>query len=162
MTASTCPSPAFTCTTISPPEAVGGSLCVSGAVAGTPDHSGYASLVLNLNQASAAAGGPSSPPLLTWSPSGVGIVYSVSNTFGSALRIQIQTVAGNTEPSQHWCSPITSSSGVIRWSTFNTACWDGSGTNYDGTTPLQTIMVLVPGDLTAVPFNFCLNSMGPT
>ena len=86
----------------------------------------------------------------------------ISNTFGSTLRIQIQAAGGDTDPSKRWCSPITSSSGVIPWSTFNTACWDGSGTNFDGTTPLQSAMVVVPGDLTPVPFNFCLNSMGPS
>jgi hypothetical protein len=152
------------CTTISPVEAAGGSLCVSGTVAGTADSSAVAILALNLNQASADAGGSGSSPRLTWSPTGAGIFYRVSNTFGSTLRIQIWAAGGDMwgDPSKRWCSPITSSSGVIPWSTFNTACWDGSGTNYDGKTPLQSAMVVVPGDLTPVPFNFCLNSLGPS
>jgi hypothetical protein len=149
-------------TTITPAEVAGGSLCASGTVAGTADYSAVAMLELNLNQASADAGGPFVSPRLTWSPSGGGIFYSVSNTHGSTLRIQIQAAGGDTDPSKRWCSPITSSSGVIPWSTFNTACWDGSGTNYDGTTPLQSAMVVVPGYLTPVRFNFCLNSMGPS
>jgi hypothetical protein len=147
------------------PGAGHGSLCASGTVAGTADSSAVAILGLNLNQASAGAGGSSGSPILTWSPSGGGIAYGVTNTAGSTLRIQISAAGGDTDPSKRWCAPITSSSNrmfVIPWSTFNTACWDGSGTNYDGTTPLQSVMVVVPGSLTAVRFNFCLNSMGPS
>src|SRR4051794_11384431 len=148
-------------TTISPADfstvAAGGSLCASGTVAGTADYSAVALLGVNLNQPT----GDPAPAPRTWTPTGAGVVYSVTNTGGSPLRIQIQAAGGDSDATKRWCAPITAGSGVISWSTFNTACWDGTGTNYNGTTPLQSIMALVPGDLVAVPFNFCLNSVAP-
>ena len=51
--------------------------------------------------------------------------------------------------------------GTPYWFDFNTKCWDGTGADYDGTTPLQSVMVLVPGDLVAVPFSFCINAITP-
>jgi hypothetical protein len=146
--------------------AAGGSLCVSGTVAGTADYSAVAILGLDINQAMGGAGGAggssgSGPPPSTWAPTGTGVVYSITNNGTSPLRIQIQAAGGDTDPTKRWCAPVGASSGVISWGTFNTACWDGSGSNYNGATPLQSIMVLVPGDLSPVGFNFCLNSIAP-
>jgi hypothetical protein len=94
-----------------------------------------------------------------WTPDGSGLAYNVTNTGRSPLRVQIQGMAG--WPSQAWCATITGASGRIPWSQFNSACWDGSGTVYDGT-PLQNVMILVPGsNVYAVPFSFCLNAIGP-
>ena len=36
-----------------------------------------------------------------------------------------------------------------------------TGADYDGTTPLQSVMVLVPGDVTPVPFSFCILALTP-
>jgi hypothetical protein len=149
-------------TTISPVDfsglAADGQLCVSGTVAGTADYSAVAILGININQAQ----GSPAPAASTWSPSGTGIVYSVINNGGSPLRVQIQAVGGDTDATKRWCSPIDGNVGTPRWSLdFNTKCWDWTGTYYDGVTPLQSVMVLVPGDLVARPFNFCVVALTP-
>ena len=62
-----------------------------------------------------------------------------------------------------WCYPLTGSSGTVTipWGSFNTECWDGTGTNYSGE-PLEAVMLIVPGDdASYVSFNICLNSIAP-
>jgi len=143
-------------TTISPTDfstvTAGESLCVSGTVAATADYSAVAILGINLNQAATAnavAG--------TWTPTGSGINYELYDLQGTDLRIQIQAAGGDTNASLRWCVDTqTYYQPTIAWSRFNTACWDGSGTDYDGTTPLQSIMVVVPGSTTDIPYNFCI------
>jgi hypothetical protein len=57
-----------------------------------------------------------------------------------------------------YCSPITSGS-FVSFSSFNTACWDGSGTRFSasGVTKIDRIGVLVPPALTSITLsNFCL------
>ncbi len=133
------------------------SLCVSGSVAPEADYSGYAMLGLNINQA-LAANSPTNTVVLT--ANGVdGVDLDVTNNDNTALRVQIAGPTGNS--SDIWCATITGPNMNYPWSSFNTACWDGSGTAYSGQ-PIQSIAVLVPGGATdAVPFNFCLNSVAP-
>jgi hypothetical protein len=58
-----------------------------------------------------------------------------------------------------WCFNLTGSGGTIPLASFNTKCWDNSGTPYAGQ-PLQAIMILVPGsNATAVSFNICPNAL---
>jgi len=148
-------------TTISPPDfsglAAGGQLCVSGTVAGTSDYSGTAMLAISINQNS----GNPAPAASTWTPSGAGITYSVTNSGGSPLRIQLQAAGGGTDATKRWCTPVKGNVGTPYWSVFNTKCWDLSGAGYDGLTPLESVMVLVPGSLTAVPFSFCVVALAP-
>jgi hypothetical protein len=126
-------------------------LCVSGTVAADPASGTLAMLGVNLNQG--VAGGTGSE--LTYTPpSGGGVTVSVTNTAGSPLWVQIQS----PDATQHWCAILTGSGGTIPLSSFNTKCRDNSGTAYAGQ-PLQTVMILVPGNATAVPFNFCLNAL---
>jgi len=125
-------------------------LCAQGSVA--PSWSAVGLLGLNVNQS--RNGGAS-----VWTPDSNGIAYDVTNTGGSQLRMQIQGAAG--WPSEAWCAIVSGTSGTIYWSQFNSACWDGSGSIYDRT-PLQNVMILVPGsNIYTVPFNVCLNSIGP-
>ena len=129
-------------------------LCVSGSVAPLADFSGVALLGVNLNQAMQGMPAP-----LTVVPTSDGITLTVTKTMDPPMRIQIQGPDGATDPNQRWCAPLTGSGGFIRWNTFNTKCWDGSGTFY-ANGPIVSASVLVPGgSMTAVPFGFCLTSI---
>ncbi|HJX52464.1 MAG TPA: hypothetical protein VJ801_06840 [Polyangia bacterium] len=127
-----------------------GRLCAKGTVG--PAWEAVGILGVNVNE---SMNGVAS----VWNPDSSGLTYDVTNSGGSALRIQIQGAAG--WPSEAWCAIITGTSGRISWNQFNSACWDGTGSRYNGT-PLQSVMILVPGSLGySVPFSFCLNSIGP-
>ncbi len=136
----------------------GSPYCVSGSVAPASDYSGWAMLGWNINQTQG-----SSTPNGTWTPSNInsgGVLISVSNSGGSALRVQIAGPNASTDSSDTWCAAVTGAGGLIPWTSFNTACWDNSGTAYAGQ-PISNVEVLVPGgNIAAVPFDFCLNSLG--
>ena len=148
-------------TTISPANfsnlAADGQLCVSGTVAGTADYSAVAILGISINQAM----GTPAPAPSTWNPTGGRIAYSVINNAGSTLRVQLQAAGGNTDATKRWCYPTNGNVGTPQWLDFNTKCWDWTGAYYDGATPIESVMVMVPGDLVAVPFNFCVVALTP-
>jgi hypothetical protein len=150
--------PSGSASTITPANfsslAAGGQLCASGSVAPQSNYGGYGILGLYVNQATGAST-PADPVTVT----GTGLVVNVTNTGGSALRVQIQDELGATDATHRWCATITGSGGTIPWSSFNTACWDGSGTAY-AMQPINAVLIMVPGSNTvAVPFDFCLNSV---
>ncbi|MBN2191804.1 MAG: glycoside hydrolase family 30 protein, partial [Polyangiaceae bacterium] len=136
----------------------GESLCVTGAVAADADWRTYAILGLNINQTEGGAG-----PALTWSTAGfTGIQYLISNPGQSQLRLQISGAAGH--PDETWCADLDPETrlGFVAWNEFRTDCWDDSGSPYVGDVPIQSVMVIVPGDDTdAVPFDFCLEDLAP-
>jgi hypothetical protein len=134
----------------------GSSLCVSGTVAGTPDYSAVAMLGIHLGQAT----GDPPPANEGWLPNSAGIAWDITNTGGSPLRIQVQGSRGDVDPQDRFCIPVTTRTGTAAWSAFKTECWDMYGYPYNDQR-LFDIMVLVPGDLTPVPFNFCINSLTP-
>ena len=131
-------------------------LCVSGSVAPDAAYGGMAKLGINLNQA--VTGGTGS--VLSYTPTGSSVTVDVTNTGGSPLRVQIEAPGGDTDPNLRWCADLTGSGGTIALSSFNTRCWDASGTFYTAGTPLELIEILVPGgNATATDFNFCLNAL---
>jgi len=134
--------------------AAGGELCVSGSVPGTSDSSAGAILGINLKECTPRV-------QETWTPTGSGLSYDLTNVGGSPLRIQILAQGGDTDASKRWCVNVTAASGTIKWTEFNTTCWNNAGIAYDGVTPLWQLHVEVPGGTTAVSYNFCLNSIGP-
>jgi hypothetical protein len=147
--------------TISPADfsahPAGQQLCARGTVAGTADYSAVAMLGFSLSQED----GDPAPEPGTWTPLDDlqigGLNYNVTNNTGTPLRIQIQGPNGDIDPSQRWCADIIGQSGDIFWHTFNTECWEGgAGTAYNGIDTLESIMVLVPGDLAARSFDFCI------
>jgi hypothetical protein len=149
-------------TTITPSDfsstPAGSQLCVLGRVGGTSDYSGVAIFGINLNQAATAGALPSTWP----TSSAVGVTYDLENLGGSALRIQLQAAGGDTDPSLRWCANLDSeTNSYFGWANFTTTCWNNSGDLYDGKTPLESIMVVVPGALADVPFEFCVNSLAP-
>jgi hypothetical protein len=134
--------------------AVSAPLCVSGSVGALADFSGVALLGVNLNQEKLG-----NAPALAIMPTKNGLVVSVTNTGASPLRVQVQGANGGTDPNERWCAPLAGTGGFIPWTSFNTKCWDGSGTAY-AKQAIVAAMILVPGsDTAAVKYDFCLNSV---
>jgi hypothetical protein len=138
---------------------LGAAFCASGIVGPMTDYSGVAMIGYNINQAQGTATTPG-----TWTPASVssgGVTVNVTNNSTSVLRVQIQGPNGATVATDRWCATLTlfDRTVTIPWSSFNTACWDGTGTSYGGQ-PLQAVSVLVPGgNLSSVSYSFCINSI---
>jgi hypothetical protein len=83
-----------------------------------------------------------------------GISYAVTNVPSQGARL------GITNSGVSYCAPITATSGTVPWSSFNTACWDGSGTSLAG--PPQAAVDIefqvVPNAGTTA-FDFCVTSV---
>jgi Glycosyl hydrolase family 12 len=135
--------------------AAGAPLCVMGMVEASADYSAVGMLGVNLNQANTM-----NAPLMTVTPTGMGLMVDINNTGNSLLRVQVQTPDGDMNADHRWCAPISGKGGLIPWATFNTKCWDNSGTAY-AMEPISTAIISVPSMMTTpVNFNFCLNSLG--
>lgn len=148
-------------TTITPATfenlAPGQPFCVAGSVAPDPDFGGVSLLGFNLNQAQLAAEGETEPAVGTIVPQGTGIAVSFTKTLASPLRIQIQGPANTAD--DRWCYEIAETSGPVfaPYAEFNTACWDGTGTNYAGQ-PITSVLFTVPGsNVAATPFDYCID-----
>jgi hypothetical protein len=139
------------CTSGCVPPFTGSDFCMQGTVTGRADYTGFAMLGWNVNQPAGADPG-------TWAvPDTGGITVTVSNMPSTvALRVQVQ----GTDPhsgADRWCAPLTSGK-LIAWSDFKTNCWQG-GMPQDPLTPgtmIQQGSVMVPGLVTALPFDVCL------
>jgi len=146
--------------TISPSDfavADGLPFCANGVLA--RDDGAVGLLGFNVNQST--NGDPGGWPD-TWAVTGNGLRYELSNPGNSPLRIQIQGAKG--WPEETWCADISgSSSGSVAWSAFNSMCWAPSHPpGYDSQTPLEKVMLLVPGINGAEqPFNVCLIGLYP-
>jgi hypothetical protein len=133
--------------------------CATGSVGAMADYSGVAMIGYNINQA------VGSDVTGTWTPpaGSTGITVSFSNPGGSQLRVQIQGLYGATDETDRWCYPLTGASGTVTipWSSFNTYCWDGTGTYY-ARSALQAVMLIVPGgNVSSLSYSICLNSFAP-
>ena len=129
-----------------------------GGRAGTADYSAIAALGINLNQAN----GDPAPRSLGLAPLDLGRNRLQCHQPGRLTTSHPNAgTGGDLDPTLRWCANITAGSGTLPWSSFNTACWDGFGTPFKNTKGLVSAMILVPGGLTATPFNFCLNALTP-
>lgn len=92
----------------------------------------------------------------TWTPDTSSLYYDISTHAGEPRLVIFD------EGSNSWCYSVNASTDTVALIDFNSACWDGSGTNYDGATPLLGIQVMVPGTgANATPFDFCVNELHP-
>jgi hypothetical protein len=132
-------------------------LCASGSVGADSAYNGVA--MLGVNVAQPVATGATSPAVGSVPPSGTGLTVNVKNNGTSSLRVQIQATGGDKDATKRWCAPLSGNTTTVPWTTFSTQCWSGA-TNpvpYDGVTPLESILILVPGAKTAATaFDFCL------
>jgi hypothetical protein len=109
-----------------------------------------AGIGFNLNQAMATSS--TSPPINTFPTTGTGISYTLSS-FASAGGMRIIVDQGGTD----YCAQITSAMGTVKWSAFNTKCWDNSGTALSGA-PMATHINFQVNSASSGPasFNFCV------
>jgi len=129
-------------------------LCATGTTAVTNASGSIwgSGLGFNLNQA--VATGATSPPVDTYAATGTGISYVLSNLPPQGMRIAIDNGGAD------YCVPIASASGNVSWASFNTKCWDNSGTYLTGAPATAThIEFQITADAAATPFNLCVKSV---
>jgi hypothetical protein len=115
-----------------------------------------AGIGFNLNQAKATSS--TSPPINPYAVTGSGITYALSNLPATGARITISDTS--TSPTTDYCAPITSASGTVKWATFNTACWDDSGTTLAGAPTTAThVNFQVNAGSAAGTFDFCVTAV---
>lgn len=103
-----------------------------------PAYAGVAYLGFNLAQDN----GSMTKGVVT--PTGTGVKVTFSATT-STLPLRAQISSGST----FWCFTITGGSpAMIPYASFNTACWDNSGTAF-GKVPIDNFELVVPGGMTA-------------
>jgi len=132
-------------------------VCASGTVAGAEDGSNGAMVGWNLNQEPTT-----DAPLSPITPANEGITVSITANTPAQLRLQIQAADGETNAEHRWCAEIgTGGPNIfVPYTSFNTECWPGGeGVAYDGVTPITQAIVQIPSTATAVPFDFCINSI---
>ena len=130
------------------------SFCASGTVGKNSTYNCWATAGFAVNQSQSGASGSSSSLALTGST----ITVSYVNKGGSPLELQLY------DGSDYWCSYLSAStnptSKTIPFSSFNTKCWDGSGTAFVSGTPITAVDLVVPGSaVAATPFDFCFLGM---
>jgi hypothetical protein len=116
------------------------SLTMMGKVGSATMANSYAGVAfIGFNVGQDSTGG--TPTTMTPTGSSVTVTFSAS-TGGLPLRAQLNGASGS------WCYTITGASpATIPYASFNSACWDGSGTAY-AKTPIQSFQLVVPGAAT--------------
>jgi hypothetical protein len=106
---------------------------------------------VNLNQIMATSS--TSPPINTFAATGSGITYALSSFPTQGMRIIIDSSA------MDYCAPITGASGTVKWSSFNTKCWDNSGMTLAGAPTATHINFQVNSASAAADFDFCVTAV---
>jgi hypothetical protein len=144
--------------------------CLQGAVAPKADYTGVASIGFNINQAPVSDVAGQDPPKLEVAPTEAGVAVNYTKTAGQILRIQLQSLAGETSEDGRWCAELTEVNGpaFVPYTQFRTRCWFNTA---NGSTPAQiatsvayqrqpiaAVVLTVPGDdLDPVPYNVCVS-----
>jgi hypothetical protein len=112
-----------------------------------PNFSGAVFVVFNLNQATSS----STPATVV--PAGTALEVTYTKVSGpAAVRLQIH------DASTRWCVTLAGSPVTIPYTSFNTACWDNSGSSY-AKQPIQGVQLVAPGGSGAQPFDMTLVSV---
>jgi hypothetical protein len=125
------------------------SFCAAGSVGANSAYQSWAGAGFNVNQSQSGEGGTAASLALDAHD----LSLTFTNTAGSPLEIQL-----TDSTFRYWCYTLTdvASPVVIPLSSFNSACWDGSGTKFTPGTEIQAIQLIVPGSATSTtPFDFC-------
>jgi hypothetical protein len=131
-------------------------LCGAGATAArdTAGRVWGAGFGFNLNQAMAV--GSASPPINTFAvpTSANGLTYGLSNLPAQGARLVIDN--GGSD----YCATLQAPTGQVTWTTFNTKCWDNSGTALSGAPATATrIQFEVIATTASAPFDFCVTAV---
>jgi hypothetical protein len=153
-------------TTITPADFSGvaagaAELCVQGSVGAASDYGGVAMLGVNVNQVQAQPDG-GVPQVQTVGLGGSGVTAQYSNPGGTAIRLQVQTPAGETSGDGRWCANLSGYGGTetVPWTAFTHSCWTQGGVNPPEGTQISQVFLYVPGGNTAaVPYSFCLQGI---
>jgi hypothetical protein len=84
---------------------------------------------------------------------GTGMTYALSSLPSQGMRAQV-SVSGTD-----YCAKIASASGTVKWTDFNTACWDNSGTSLTAAPSTPHIGFQVTAGTTAATFDFCVTKV---
>jgi hypothetical protein len=131
-------------------------LCASGTLAADATYASSAGLGFNLSQPQSNPDGSAPAPNLV-SVSGSGVVVDLANLGGTDVRVQL------SDGANYWCYDLGSSSSpaTIPWPSFNTACWDNSGSTFDKSSPIESIQLTVPSGATSdTMYDVCLVGLG--
>jgi hypothetical protein len=145
-----CTIPSCNSSTGCTPKFGSSALCSAGTVAADSTYATIAGLGFNFNQSA------SGPALSIPAPATVTVTFT--NPGGSPLRLQL----GDEGSNQYWCidSGKFQSGQPIPIASFNTKCWDGSGTPLSAGTAITAIVVYVPSTASsAVQFAACLTGV---
>jgi hypothetical protein len=97
---------------------------------------------------------------MTLVPTGTGLSVRYTNT-GESPVVRVQISSGSAA-STRWCALLTSTSAMIPYAMFNTACWEnGAGIAYDRE-PIDSVELVVPGGAAPAPFDITLVSVKDT
>lgn len=126
----------------------GEELCVTGTTAA--DYNSVGILGVNAGQAEGASAVGSWEP--TSDNTGLKVTVSMNGTF--VLRVQVKTTSGG-----EYCTAISNGSNSVAWGDLTTECWETGGTPYNGSDPVESIMLIVPGTLSVGTYDFCLDEL---
>jgi hypothetical protein len=94
------------------------------------------------------------PPINPYAVTGSGISYTLDNYPSQGMRIIIDE--GGTD----YCAPLSGASGTVKWASFNTKCWDNSGTTLAGAPQTAThLQFQVTAGMAAGNFSFCVTAL---
>jgi len=89
-------------------------------------------------------------------PASAGVTVDIRNNAESPLFVQLAGTTSANEPVT-WCAPVVGNGGYIPWTSFNTRCWDNSGSSYRYEQLQSLSIVAGPGSTTATTeFDYCL------
>jgi hypothetical protein len=130
-------------------------LCAAGVVAADAEYNSIIGVGMNLSQASTGSNDPqpvSAPATIT-----VDADLSGAQIGNQEARVQLVDSAGTS-----YCvaAGAWSSGSPIDITSFNTACWDDSGTPLAAGASIVSVHIIIPSDATAErPFSFCLTGV---
>ncbi len=146
-----------------------GPYCVSGTVANTEEYTSIAAVGFNVSQPKIE-----NAPVNKIASTGDGVLIDITVNSGSdLLRVQLED---GTDPAaadaalHRWCANLSVVDGAyndtLPWEAFSTECW-APGTETDipfDKREIAKVIVYVPDegpDGAALPFDFCVNDIGP-
>ena len=135
----------------------GTSVCAMGTVMADTTYNSVGGWGWNISQAMATPN-----PAMAIAPGGTGLAV---NAPGATAMMRLQISDGGSPTEVTWCAPMPANGmGTVPWGSFTKTCYDTAnpGAAYTATTPIAKAQIIVPSNAgSAVPFCFCVVSMGP-